>query len=109
MTEPAQSVEIQKPEWLTRMASVLEVLNEGVVIADERPRILFANSRFAEMTGIAAEELIGFDPSYFYSSRQWDFITKQIDVAFRQGHNRYQFVLPRKDGGCIPVITTVRL
>lgn len=108
MTEPAQSVEIQKPEWLTRMASVLEVLNEGVVIADEQPRILFANARFAEMTGIAAEELIGFDPSYFYSSRQWDFITKQIDVAFRQGYNRYQFVLPRKDGGCIPVIISYK-
>lgn len=108
MTEPAQSVEIQEPEWLTPMASVLEVLNEGVVIVDERPRILFANSRFAEMTGIAAEELIGFDPSHFYSSREWDFITKQIDIAFLQGHNRYQFVLPRKDGGCIPVIISYK-
>ena len=108
MTKPAQSVEIQEPEWLARMGAVLEVLNEGVVIADDRPRILFANSRFAEMIGIPLEELIGFDPSKFYSSQEWEFAAKQIDVAFRDGHNRYEFFLPAKDGGRTPVVISYR-
>ena len=77
MTKPAQSVEFREPEWLARMETVLEVLNEGVVIADDRPRILFANSRVVEMIGIPAVELIGFAPSNFYSSQEWDFVAKQ--------------------------------
>lgn len=103
-----RSVEVQKPEWLSRMAPVLEVLNEGVVIADDPPRILFANSRFAEMTGIPAKQLVGFDPSLFYSSKEWNFVTKQIDIAFRQRQQRFQFVLPRKNGGRIPVIISYK-
>jgi len=102
------SVDMEKPEWLSRMETVLEVLNEGVVIADDHHRILFANSRFVEMTGIPRQDLVGFDPSHFYSSQEWDFLTQQIEVAFRAGHNRYAFVLPRKDGSRLPVIISSR-
>lgn len=102
------STEMEKPEWLTQMEAVLEVLNEGVVIADDRHRILFANSRFVEMTGISRQDLIGSDPSHFYSSQEWDFLMQQVDVAFRAGHNRYVFVLPRKGGGRLPVIISSR-
>ena len=97
---------MQKPEWLTQMETVLEVLNEGVVIIDDRQRVLFANSRFLEMTGIPGQDLIGFDPSCFYSSQETDFLMQQIDVALRAGHNRYAFVLPRKDGSRLPVIVS---
>ena len=102
------SIEMEKPEWLTQMETVLEVLNEGVIIADDRHRILFANSRLMEMTGIPRKDLIGFDPSSFYSSREMGFLRQQIDVAFRAGHNRYAFVLPRKGGGRLPVIISSR-
>ena len=102
------SVDMEKPEWLSRMETVLEVLNEGVVIADDHRRILFVNSRFVEMTGISLQELVGFAASHFYSSQEWDFLTQQIDVAFRAGHNRYSFVLPRKDGSRFPVIISSR-
>jgi sigma-B regulation protein RsbU (phosphoserine phosphatase) len=100
---------MENSEWLSQMESVLEVLNEGVVIADDRHRILFANSRFVEMTGIPRQGLVGFDASYFYSSQEWDFLQQQIEVAFRAGHNRYAFVLPRKDGGRLPVIISSRI
>src|SRR6266849_17257 len=102
------SIETQKPEWLTQMETVLEVLNEGVVITNENHRILFANARFVDMTGIPRQDLIGFDPSSFYSSQEMDFLRQQIDVAFRAGHNRYAFVLPRKGGGRLPVIISSR-
>jgi PAS domain S-box-containing protein len=102
------SIETQMPEWLTQMETVLEVLNEGVIIADDSHRILFANSRFVDMTGIPRQDLIRFDPSQFYSSQERDFLRQQIDVAFRTGHNRYPFVLPRKGGGRLPVIISSR-
>ena len=98
----------EKPEWLAQMETVLEVLNEGVIIANDRHRILFANSRFVEMTGISGQDLIEFDPSRFYSSQERDFLKRQIDVAFQAGHNRYAFVLPRKGGGRLPVIISSR-
>ena len=102
------SIETQKPEWLTQMETVLEVLNEGVVIADDSHRILFANSRFVDMTGIPRQDLIGFAPSCFYTSQEMEFLRQQIDVAFQAGHNRYAFVLPRKGGGRLPVIISSR-
>jgi PAS domain S-box-containing protein len=108
MTDPTLFLDIKKPDWLAQMEAVLEVLNEGVVIADDRHQILFANSRFSEMTGIPRQELIGFHASRFYSSHEWGFLTQQIEIAFQAGHNRYSFVLPRKDGARLPVIISSR-
>jgi PAS domain S-box-containing protein len=102
------SIKAEKPDWLAQMETVLEVLNEGVIVVNERQRILFANTRFLEMTGISQEELVYFDPSQFYSSQEWDFLSQQTDVAFRAGRNRYTFVLPRKGGGRLPVIVSSR-
>jgi sigma-B regulation protein RsbU (phosphoserine phosphatase) len=94
---------MKKPEWLTQMGTVLEVLNEGVIISDDGRRILFANSRLVEMTGIPLQDLIGSDPSRFYSSQEMDYLSQ-----LRAGHNRYAFVLPQKGGGRLPVIISSR-
>jgi PAS domain S-box-containing protein len=102
------SIEMEKPEWLSQMGAVLEVLNEGVIVANERLNILFANTRFMEMTGISREELISFDPSQFYSSQEWGFLSQQTNVTFRTDRNRYNFVLPRNGGGRLPVIVSSR-
>jgi sigma-B regulation protein RsbU (phosphoserine phosphatase) len=102
------SIEMEKPAWLAQMETVLEVLNEGVMITNERRQILFANTRFLEMTGIPQAELIDFDPTRFYSSQEWDFLIQQTDAASHTGHNRFTFVLPRKGGGRLPVIVSSR-
>jgi len=101
-------IEMEKPEWLTQMENVLEVLNEGVIVASDQHRILFANSRFVEMTGFPRHELIGVDASSFYSSQEWGFLTQQVDIAFSAGHSRYSFVLPQRGGGRLPVIISSR-
>jgi PAS domain S-box-containing protein len=98
------SLSTEKPQWLAHMGTTLEVLNEGVIVANDRHRILFANSRFVEMTGISREDLIEFDPSRFYSPKERNFLNRQVEVGFQTGHNRYAFVLPRKGGGRLPVI-----
>ena len=99
---------MEKPEWLTQMEAVLEVLNEGVIVTNERHQIFFANTRFLEMTGIPQEEVTHFDLSQFYSSQEWDFLSQQTDVSFRAGRNRYNFVLPSNGGGRLPVIVSTR-
>src|SRR5260370_2757961 len=108
MIAPPLSLVMDKPEWLTSMEAVLEVLNEGVVLTKETHRILLPNARFVEMTGIPRQAWIGFAPSSCYSSQELDFLRQQMDVAFRAGHNRYAFVLPRKGGGRLPVIISSR-
>jgi PAS domain S-box-containing protein len=102
------SIEMEKPEWLTSMEAVLEVLNEGVVIINEHQQILSVNSRFTEMTGIPRRDLSGSYASQFYSPQEWDFVARQINAGFQHGHDRYAFVLPRKDGGRLPVIVSSR-
>ena len=108
MTALPPFLETGKPKWFTQMEAVLEVLNEGVVITNDRHQVLFANTRFIEMTGIPRQALVGSDAAHFYSSLEWAFVTKQIDLAFRQGRNSYEFVLPKRDGGRLPVIISSR-
>jgi serine phosphatase RsbU (regulator of sigma subunit) len=58
------------------------------------------------MTGFPRQDLIGSDLSRFYSPEEWDFLRQQMEAAFRDGHNRYTFVLPLKNGGRLPVISS---
>ena len=109
MTVPLTSMAMDKPEYLTSMEAVLEVLNEGVVITNEHQQILSVNSRFIEMTGIPRQDLTGSYASQFYSPQEWDFVARQINAEFQHGQNRYAFVLPRKDGGRLPVIISSRV
>jgi PAS domain S-box-containing protein len=109
MTAQSTFLEIVKPGWLTQMEAMLEVLNEGVIITNDRLKVLFANSRFVEMTGIPRPHLVGSDFSRFYSSQEWDFLASQSDASFRQGRNRYEFVLPKEGGGRLPVIISSRV
>ena len=101
-------MEIEKPGWLAPMEEILEILNEGVIITDESHRLLFVNSGFLEMTGMSRQDLIGMDASRFYTPEEWDFVLQQIAVSVRVGHNRYGFVVPRKDGSRLPVIISSR-
>ena len=97
------------PEWLAQMASVLEVLNEGVIISLEgNHQILFANSRFLEMTGYSREELIKFEPLGFFSPDERISLKQHIDVSLREGRHRFAFVLPQKSGGRLQVIISSR-
>ena len=101
-------LEIERPEWLLQMEGVLEILNEGVLIANDCEQILFVNSAFEKITSYVKEELVGSTTSRFYSPAEAEFIATQRERSFRHGHNRFEFVLPRKDGSRIPVIVSSR-
>ncbi|HXJ16410.1 MAG TPA: SpoIIE family protein phosphatase [Candidatus Polarisedimenticolia bacterium] len=101
-------MKIEKPEWLLQMENILETLNEGVLISDERHRILFINSRMSEMLGIPPEEVAGQEGDYFYSPDEYKFVLAQIERRERTGRYRVEFVVPQKDGSRLPVITSSR-
>src|SRR5271166_707835 len=99
----------ENPEWLIQMENVLEVLNQGIVVMNDHREILFANSRFLEMTCLSSQDLQDSGPSRLYSAQEWEFLMQQGDVALKAGQNRYAFVLPRKDGSRLPVIVSSRV
>jgi sigma-B regulation protein RsbU (phosphoserine phosphatase) len=98
----------ERPDWVQQMEPVLETVNEGVLIADDRRRVVFANSGFLRMTGLRAEDLVGCDIHSFYTAEEWAFLEKKIEESERVGHNRYEFTIPKKDGSRVPVIISAR-
>ena len=99
----------EKPQWLQRMGSILETLNDGVVIADDSNQILFANAVFEEMTGTPRSEIIGTDARQLYD-RAEEFALAQAfhQKALEMGRSREEFFLPTKAGGRLPVVVSVR-
>lgn len=98
----------EKPEWLLQMESILETLNEGVMISDDCHRILFINSRMGEMLGIPPAEVAGQAGDYFYSPEEYKFVLGLIERRERTGRYRAEFVVPQKDGSRLPVIISSR-
>jgi len=101
-------VEVEKPDWLDQIEGVLESLNEGVLISDDCQNIIFVNSNLQEMTGMSSDEIVGWDVYNLYAREEADYINAQRERGLRAGHNRFEFVLPKKDGSRLPVIISAR-
>lgn len=97
------------PEWLSQMEGILEALNEGVLIIDDCDKIVLVNECLAEMTGLPRDELVGHMPGDFYSGDDVAFLNAQIALAEEHGRGRYEFHVPRKDGGNVPVVVSPRI
>jgi PAS domain S-box-containing protein len=108
MDQARRPLEFEVPEWLEQVEGLLESLNEGVIITDDCHRMLFVNSCFEEMIGRPAAELVGQLSSQFYTADEFSFILKQIEASVATGRNRFEFVLPLKDGSRMPVIVSSR-
>ena len=50
------NVNIKTPDWLRQMESILEELNEGVVIVDDQLRVVFANEALLRLGSIAVKK-----------------------------------------------------
>jgi PAS domain S-box-containing protein len=102
-------MDITKPQWLEQMEEILETLNEAVVIADDRDRILFVNTVFEEMTGISGDDLVGRDAAQLYCSPDDYAVVQRLrQKTLRAGRISEEFVLPTRNGGCLPVIVSAR-
>src|SRR5579863_7740159 len=99
---------MEKPEWLLQMQDILETLNEGVMVLDDCRKILFVNSCMEAMFGVPASEVIGRDGMHFYSDEEYKFLQLQGEKRDEAGQNRFEFVLPQRDGSRMPVIVSSR-
>ena len=102
-------MEVEQPDWLQQIEGVLESLNEGVLISDDCQNIIFVNSNLEQMTGLPRGEIIGPDIHRLYDKAEADFIIAKREQGLQAGHNRFEFVLPRKDGSRLPVIISARV
>ena len=101
-------MEVEQPDWLQQIEGVLESLNEGVLISDDCQNIIFVNSNLEQMTGLPRGEIVGPDIHRLYNKAEADYIVAQRERGLQVGHNRFEFVLPRKDGSRLPVIISAR-
>ncbi|MGA2814430.1 MAG: SpoIIE family protein phosphatase [Candidatus Acidiferrum sp.] len=95
-------------EWLDQVGSVLETLNQGVVISDEDRRIVFANSMFLEMGKMSVENILGRSVMDLYPGDEAGRLREFIARREVQGRAQYEFYIPQSDGGRLPVEVTSR-
>lgn len=100
---------IETPDWLREMETILEELNEGVVVVDEKLRVIFANEALTRMGHFERDEIQGRTPDAIFPSEDLPSIRRQHESGHRYGRNRSAFYLPRKDGRKIPAIFSGRV
>lgn len=99
---------LSTPEWLQQMESILEVLNEGVVIVDDQLRVVFANETLIRLGQYERGELQGRSPDAIFPRKDLPYIVRQHESTHRYGRHRNEFYLPRKDGEKMPAIFSGR-
>ena len=101
-------MEAKQREWLEQVGSVLETLNQGVIINDEMRRVVYANSTFQEMIQKDAAQLMGRTMVDFYPPEDVARLLELIGRRETHGRARYEFYIPQADGGRLPVAVTSR-
>jgi phosphoserine phosphatase RsbU/P len=97
-----------QPEWLAQVRDVLETLNQGIIVADECPRIVYTNTVFREMIGRNDDELVGQYVKDLFPSEDVPLLLHQIEVGRTHGRNRFEFYLPQASGERLPVVIAAR-
>jgi PAS domain S-box-containing protein len=87
---------------IRRHEILMESSNDGILIIDDKHRIVEANRRFAEMLGYSAEELVGM--------HTWEYVAEFDEEAIREGFGDFAQVNMviesrhrRKDGRILDV------
>jgi PAS domain S-box-containing protein len=99
----------QIPTWLRQMVSILEELNEGVIIVDEQLRVIFANEALVRLGRYERGEIQGRTPDAIFPQEDLPHIMRQHELGQRYGRHRNEFYFPRKDGEKIPAIFSERI
>jgi PAS domain-containing protein len=59
----------ETPHWLREMETILEELNEGVVVVDDQLRVIFANEALTRMGHFERNEIQGCTPDAIFPRR----------------------------------------
>jgi sigma-B regulation protein RsbU (phosphoserine phosphatase) len=98
-----------KPDWLLQMESVLDTLNEGVVIMDDGLRMLYVNDVLLDWGGYKRQDVLGRTAISLFPAEDLPYMSQQRAKAERYGHHRHEFYFPRKDGEKVPAIISGRM
>ncbi|MFZ0637263.1 MAG: SpoIIE family protein phosphatase [Candidatus Acidiferrales bacterium] len=101
-------VENEQPDWLTQVEGVLETLNQGVIVADDCNRIIYANEIFLSMVERTAEEILCHTSADFFPKEDLPALQQHIARGEISGRNRFEFYLPKLGGGRVPVVVSAR-
>ena len=84
---------------------LVERMNEGVLQVDNNDIIQFVNSRYCELVGYTAEELIGQCASTLFHNEEGRAIIKQKNLMRKAGiSDKYEIPLRKKSGEYITVL-----
>ena len=81
----------RQKRWLDQVGSVLESLNQGVIISDEDRRIIFANSMFLEMGKMSADDILGRSLRDLYPADEGGRLQEFIARRRTEGRAQYEF------------------
>jgi PAS domain S-box-containing protein len=93
-------------QWLDQVGSVLETLNQGVILNDSLKRIVFANSIFLDMIRMRAGDLLGRSVTDLFPPEDVARLLEFIGRREVEGRARYEFYIPQLGGGRLPVVVT---
>jgi len=96
------------PEWVEQVGGILETLNQGVIIVDDCPRIIFANAIFLEMIELGADDVLGHAAETFFPPEDASIIMERRRRGQEEGHSRFEFYLPKASGGRLPVVISAK-
>lgn len=99
----------QAPAWLRQMESILEELNEGVIIVDDQLCMIFVNDALLRLGHYERGEIQGHTPAAIFPQEDLPYIMRQHELGQRYGRHRNEFYFPRKDGERIPAIFSSRI
>jgi phosphoserine phosphatase RsbU/P len=99
---------LRQQAWLDQIASVLETLNQGVILNDSAKRVVFANTIFLDMIQMGREDLLGRVVTDLYAPEDVPRLLELIGRRESQGRARYEFFVPQAGGGRLPVVVTAR-
>ena len=91
--------------WLDEIGGILETLNQGVIIDDDRRQVVFANSIFLEMIKMRSTDLVGRRITDLFPPEDVARLIEFIQRRETQGSARYEFYVPQAGGGRLPVRT----
>jgi phosphoserine phosphatase RsbU/P len=97
-----------QPEWIAQVRDVLETLNQGVIITDECPRVVYTNTVFREMVGRNDDELVGQYVKDLFPPEDVPWLLSRIALGRVQGQDRFEFYLPKLAGDRLPVVISAR-
>ncbi len=104
LDERRQGIERRRAEEKLRQAAcVFESTSEGIILADDRGRILAVNRAFIEITGYSESEVLGQNPRILQSGRHDpDFYRGLWASLLATGHWRGEVWNRRKNGEIYP-------